>query len=247
MSRNYELLRLGNAQDVLQPEVGAPVPPPEVSNPVPLLQIDGMEKEEITKLVHRLFLSGGAEGPRHVVFTCTEPGSGNTWMCARAADILSTQVGNSVCLVDCNFRSPGLHQQFGIENHFGLADALRGEGPIRQYARQLRGNLWMVSCGALDDNANELLTSDRMRARFAELTAEFDYLLVDVAPLNICNHGMVLGRLSDGVALVLKANSTRRDAARRALLELQVAKTPILGAVLNQRTFPIPNKIYHRI
>jgi Mrp family chromosome partitioning ATPase len=79
------------------------------------------------------------------------------------------------------------------------------------------------------------------------LRAQFDYILLDVAPLNINNDGIVLGSLSDGVVLVLKANSSRRETARKALQELQAANIPIFGAVLNQRTFPIPDRIYRRL
>jgi Mrp family chromosome partitioning ATPase len=44
--------------------------------------------------------------------------------------------------------------------------------------------------------------------------------------------------------LIVKANSSRREIARKALQELQAANLPVLGAILNQRTFPIPEKIY---
>jgi protein-tyrosine kinase len=250
MSRNYELLNQVFKTQVLfdsdSGPVTAPVPeaPPEVSVSTPLLQIEGKAKEEITGLVQRLFILGGAEGLRRVGFLCTESGDGNTWMCAHVGDILASLVDRSVCVVDCNFRSPALHQQFVVENHFGLADALRGDAPIRDYARQLRRNLWMVSCGAMSEDAERLLTSDRMRVRISELNREFDYVLVDMPSLNSSNHAMVLGSACDGVVLVLKANSSRRESARQALQQLQAANIPVLGAVLNQRTFPIPEKIY---
>ena len=60
-----------------------------------------------------------------VVFAGTERGDGCSWLCARLAEFLATQVSGSVCLLDCNFRSPSLHQVFGLPNHFGLSDALR--------------------------------------------------------------------------------------------------------------------------
>jgi len=255
MSRNFELLnQMDKLQDVLPtvvPEL--PIVPAESAHvseakaPVPLLPLDEMAKDEVSKLVHRLFRPNAADGPRCVVFTCPEPAGGTTWMCAHAADALATQVSGSVCVVDCNFRSPALHQQFGVENSLGLGDALRVSRPIRAFVQQLRSNLWMISSGSTTDDAQQLLMSDRMRARIAELRATFDYVLLDSAPLSSGNHGLVLGGLSDGVALVLKANSTRRDAARLALQELQAAKTTVLGAVLNQRTFPIPDTIYNKL
>jgi Mrp family chromosome partitioning ATPase len=86
-----------------------------------------------------------------------------------------------------------------------------------------------------------------MRQRLTELREQFDYVLLDVAPLNICNDAITLGSLSDGVVLVLKANSSRRETARKAVQDLQTANVRIFGAALNQRTFPIPDGIYKRL
>jgi protein-tyrosine kinase len=252
MSKNFELLyQTGKAMDMLQPEAepeAKTLSLPEMSSSTPALEIDGMAREEVTKLIHRLFLLPGTGAPRNVVFTSTELGNGCTWMCARAAEILASQVGNSVCVVDCNLRSPSLHHQFGVENQYGLANALAGEGPVRQYAQQLsRPNLWLVSGGAGDANTENLLTSGRMRTRISELRAEFDYVLMDVAPMNTCNHSLIFGGWVDGVVLVLKANSSRRDSTRDAMQQLQASSVRMLGAVLNQRTFPIPQRIYKHL
>jgi len=212
------------------------------------VELDGVVRDEITKLVQTLFLLPEVNRSRRVVFAGTESGSGCTWICARAAEILALQIRASVCVVDCNLRSPRLHKQFGLENHHGLSDALRSSGPVRQYARQLsRKNLWLLSCGSSADDWQTLLVSDRMRQRMTELRAAFDYLLIDATPLGTCNDAILLGGLSDGVVLVLKANSSRREKARQALQELRAANVPIFGAVLNQRTFPIPESIYRRI
>ena len=135
-----------------------------------------------------------------------------------------------------------------MSNHHGLSDALVGDDPIRDYAKQTsRQNLWLISCGASMEITERMLSSDRMRARISQLRAQFDYVLMDVAALNTCNHGMVLGGLADGVVLVLKANIARRDSARENIQQLQASNVKVLGAVLNQRTFPIPQRIYKRL
>lgn len=250
MSRNFELLnQLGKGSVLLQPEVEPViVQPAEVYPSIPSLEIDGVARDEVSKLVHRLFFLAGAEAPHCVLFTGTESGNGSTWMCAHAAAILASQVGRSVCMVDCNLRSPGLHKHAGVEKQAGLAEALRGADPIRQYAQQLSPpNFWLLSAGAADDSAQEMLTSDRMRMRISELRSEFDYVLMDVAALNTCNHGTVLGSLTDGLVLVLKAHFSRRDSALESIQELQASNVHVLGAVLNLRTFPIPERIYNRL
>ena len=254
MSRNFELLsEAGRMREILESQVDQPqvAPPPvevvEENFPAtpPSLEMSDAIRDEVGKLVQKLFLA--PQGPRRVVFAGTESGSGCSWMCARVAEGLASQGRGSVCVVDCNLRSPGLHQQFGLENHHGLSDALTGSGSIREYVHRLSRNLGLVSCGSTAENGLTMLGSDRMRSRLAELRSIFDYVLIDAAPMNACNDAIVLGGLSDGVVLILKANSSRRETARKALQDLQTANVAALGAVLNQRTFPIPEALYKRL
>jgi polysaccharide biosynthesis transport protein len=250
MSRNFELLHeAGKVQEMLRQRLDEAVPEPAEFVPgSPTLPIEGIAREEVTKLVQRLFLMPGAPASRQVVFTGTEPGNGCSWICARVADILASQVRASVCVVDCDANFPTLHSEFRVSNHYGLAEALQGGESIRQFAQQLsHPNLWLLSCGSQNEHSQQLLTMEKMRRRMAELRDEFDYVLLDVAPLSSSNHGIMLGSWCDGVALVLKANSSTRKAARKAVAELQAAKVTLLGAVLNQRTFPIPDSIYNRL
>lgn len=259
MSRNFELLsQLGRMQDLVQPEherMDFPQEQPQVVPPAavaeednvpatPALEVSGVVRDEIDKLVQNLFLS--PQGSRRVVFSGTESGCGSTWTCAHAADALA-QARGSVCVVDCNLRSPGLHEQFGTPNHHGLSDALMGSGPIREYLHRLSRNLWLLSCGSSAEAGHKLLATDRMRSRLAELRGAFDYVLIDAAPMNVSNDAVILGGLSDGVVLMLKAHSSRRETARKAVQELQAANVRTLGAVLNERTFPIPEKLYKRL
>lgn len=253
MSRNFELLQQvgGMVELPVSPE-GATEPltmsPAETGPSTPALDVAGKVRDEIAKLVLNLFLLPGAQGRRQVIFAGAQAGAGCSWMCARVGEVLASQVRGSVCVVDCNLRSPGLHQQFAIDNHFGLSDALLRSDPLHQYVRQLsRKNLWLLSSGSPTENWQEKVASGSLRLRLTELRSQFDYVLMDVASTNICNDGIVLGGSSDGIVLVLKANSTRRDIARKALQEFKAANIPVLGAVLNQRTFPIPDKIYSRL
>jgi len=252
MSRNFELLQeAGKAADMLRQraqEFAAPVAEEVFVPGTPFLPMEGAAREEVTKLVQRLFLMSGGQRTRQVVFSGTEQGNGCSWICAHAADILAAQTAASVCVVDCDVHYPTLHTEFQVANHYGLAEALQSGEPARQFAQQLsRPNLWLLSSGSGNENTQRLLTLDRMRKRMFELRAEFDYVLLDVAPLNSGNHATVLGSWCDGVALVLKANSSSRKAARKAVQDLQDAKASVLGAVLNQRTFPIPQSIYNRL
>ena len=258
MSRNFELLqKLGKEQEILRPsplEVAATSPEPLAvpASPAPAaLAAPAVAapvkqgQEEISNLVQQLFLSAGADAPRSVVFTSTESGSGCTWVCGNTAELFAGRIAGTVCVVDANLRRPQMAQHFGVENASGLSEALLEMDPIRAYARSLSlPNLFVITAGNAVEGAQPLLTSDRMRLRIAELRSEFDFLLIDAAAMNLANEAIGLGCMSDGVVMVLKANTSRKQGARQAIQELQGGKAKVLGAVLNQRKFPIPQALY---
>jgi Mrp family chromosome partitioning ATPase len=250
MSKNFELLQQADKLfGVTERTPVAPVAEPVATEAsVPVLRMLGPTQDEINKLIQRLYLLPAAEPPRVIVFAATESGNGCSWLCARLAELLAFQVTRTVCLLDCNFRRPGLHQQFGLENHYGLSESLTQNESLRQYLRPLsRPNLWLLTSGSPLENGPALLGSDRMRLRLQELRQEFDHIVVDSPALDTGNDSVALGGLSDGVVLVLKANASRRDTALKAMQEFQAASVSVRGVVLNRRTFPIPESIYKRL
>jgi Mrp family chromosome partitioning ATPase len=250
MSRNFELLqKIGQQQGFFETQADAQT---ILQEPLPVasssLAMSDHELEELTKLVQRVFMLPGNDAPHMIAFMATESGNGCSFITSRVGDVLASHVGATVCLVDANLRNPGLHAQFGVENTHGLADALRHSDPIRAFARPTsRNNLWLLTAGSSPEEAQSLLASDRMRLRISELRTDFDYVLIDCPALNAANDGISLGSNADGVVVVLKANASRRETARQALAEIQASKTRVIGAVLNQRTFPIPDSIYKKL
>jgi capsular exopolysaccharide synthesis family protein len=246
MSRNFELLQQMKKEHEVFPASG----PPAISanGRKPGFDLDVLSREERMKLVQRLFLLPGSAAPHLVVFCGVETGDGSSWVCTRASETLASQVKASVCLVDANLRTPFLHKYFRLDNLSGLSDAVLQSGPVRNFAHQVNGgNLWLITCGSKTTDPHSLLTSDGLRSRLSELRAEFDYILVDGPPVNFYADTPLLGKLADGVVLVIQANSTHREAARQAKESLASANVRLLGAVLNKRTFPIPEALYRKI
>jgi Mrp family chromosome partitioning ATPase len=211
--------------------------------------LDRAAREETLRLVQSVFLlHGEGEGGRVVVFAAVDSQSGCSRVCTHAAQILAESVPGSVCLVDANFREPSLARAFGATNHNGLSEALKTVVPIQAYARRVHGeNLWLIPCGSGVDQSVGLLHSDLVKKRIADLRQEFDYVLIDTPALNDYSEGVALGQFADGLVLVLEANSTRRDATARITERLHATQVNVLGAVLNKRTFPIPDSLYRRL
>lgn len=260
MSRNFELLqRLGMEQGIFQqPAAQAAAAAPErqpaaeedlpvavvdyvipedeaALEPAPELGLPEEQREEIARLVNKLFLIPATSMARVVAMAGIEPGDGCTWMTGYVAKFLASHVNRPVCVIDANLQNPALHHSFGLERGEGLAEALQSFEPIRRFGQQVWcKNLFFISAGQEVSNWSALLASDRMRSRLAELRSEFEYVLFDVPALSEGNQGVALASLVDGVVMVLRANSTRRELARKAVDDLGESQVRILGAVLNQ-------------
>jgi capsular exopolysaccharide synthesis family protein len=250
MSKNYELMQQsGGAREFLTPPPVRPAVQPRASrNGGNGLDLDRFAREESLKLVQRVFLSQSSVAPRVVMFAGVDQGSGCSRICAQTAEVLAANVTQTVCVVDANLRTPSLPEYFGVTNHRGLTDSLLNEGPVRTFAKQLSPeNLWLVSSGALAADSPNLLLTEKLKARMEELRQQFGFILVDVPALNQFADATAVARLCDGIIMVLEANSTRRESARKMAENLQTTSTPILGAVLNKRTFPIPEGLYRKL
>lgn len=205
-------------------------------------------RDETLKIVQTLFLGQGAMAPRSVVFASVDSKSGCGTLCSVVARLLAESVSGSVCLLEANLRTPALAGSLGVPSYSGLADSLRQDSSISGFARRVeRENLWLIPAGSQSAEATSLLSRERMQGRIAELRKEFHYVLITAPSLSTYADGIVLGGLADGLVLVLEANQTRRESALRIVESLRAQKILLLGAVLNNRTFPIPSALYERI
>jgi Mrp family chromosome partitioning ATPase len=253
MSKNFEVLLRAERETDLFDRIGIP-PETTPQRCVPLhmnrppVHIDAAVHEEEMKLVQRLFLLPGTQAPGMVVFCAVDHAAGTTGICARAAENLAAQTTSPVCIIDGNLYSPSLHSYFGVENDRGLTNAVLESGSVRDFAYGLPGgNLSLLSAGPRCDESPAFWKSDRLRSLVAEVREEFRYVLICAPPVSLHVDAALLGQLADGVILIVESNVTRRETARRAKEALAAANVKVLGAVLNNRTFPIPEFLYRKL
>ncbi len=249
MSKYYELLQqVSTGREPRQAVFPAIPPAPRVYEMRPVPDAHALSSEELVKLIQSVFLMPGKTSPRMVVFSGAASGVGCSSICAGAAEALAAHVDEPVCLVDSNLRYPALHSCFGVENSRGLGEALINPHPIRDFVRELPGTgVWLLSSGLNSTPVRGSMNTARLAARMEELHHEFPYVLMDSPPVNIYSDAISLGQVADGVVLVISANSTRKEAARKAKISFENAGARVLGAVMNNRTYPIPQVIYDRL
>jgi receptor protein-tyrosine kinase len=247
MSRNYELMT--------QLEIEAGITDKATSTAadqaarmavVPILSSRAGDAggEEMLRFIQRIFLSANGSAPRQVVLCGVEEENGSSSVCARAGRTLAANSSRPVCLVDANVRSPRLSGIFGVEgtNPFSGPTA-----PLREHCVKIGGNLWLAGPHILADNSRVLLPPVQLKERLAQLRDEFEYILIDAPGTGVCGDAQLLGLVADAAILVIEANVTRRLTARKAKESLEAAGVQLLGTVLHNRSFPIPESLYKRL
>ena len=76
---------------------------------------------------------------------------------------------------------------------------------------------------------------------------EFEFSIVEAPPAGESNQALAMAQFADGIILVLSAHRTRRITACKTVEMLEAAKAHILGTVLADRIFPVPDRIYRRL
>jgi Mrp family chromosome partitioning ATPase len=234
MSRNFELMReLERDRAFFSTrfrEPAFPVPDDQQNDPAD----DQVPSELILVLVQRVFLKR-TPPPRLVVLAAVDRGSGCSQIAALVAKTLTGMAAGGVCLVEANFHSPALPRILGATNYCGLSDALREPGNITSFAKPVwKQGMWLLSSGSRAADSANLLTSERMMSRCADLRKAFQFVIVDAPPLAQHPDATALAKVSDGVVLVIEAGSTRRR-ARIAVDNLRASGVEILAVALNKQ------------
>jgi capsular exopolysaccharide synthesis family protein len=128
-----------------------------------------------------------------------------------------------------------LHKTFGIPSTgSGVSKAIvTGSDATSMVVESGVPSLWLLPCGMTPPNPAELLHAERFRRIIAELSERFDRVIFDSPPVGAVTDAAILARLVDGVVLVAKGGSTRREALRRARHQLGDSNVNVLGCILN--------------
>jgi capsular exopolysaccharide synthesis family protein len=191
-----------------------------------------------TTLTSILLPIQNGEGPRVIVFTSPCPGDGKTTVACNLS-IAMAEIGRKVLLIEGDLRRPRLHKVFGASNSWGLSDLLWTNTsldtmPITDVVRETEvSGLWLLPGGSCGVTPSNLFYSPQMLRLLKRLRAEFDMILIDAPPMIHLADARVLGRLADGVILVVRAGQTTTESALFARQRFAEDGTRVLGTVLN--------------
>lgn len=164
--------------------------------------------------------------------------------------LLLAEDGKRVLLVDGNIRNPVIHEGLGLTREPGLTDALAEGLDWREHVRTstdlMMGPLGIeqvmcapeldffdvLTAGTPSANPSKLLQSERLGELIHSMRDNYDYVLLDAAPLLAVADSLVLGSKVDGVVLLCQDTGTSEALWQRTKGLLDQARAVLLGVVL---------------
>jgi polysaccharide biosynthesis transport protein len=168
-----------------------------------------------------------------LLITSANPQEGKTTTVLNIG-VTMANAGGRTLIVDADMYRPRIHKVFGWENDRGLTAILLGEATVEEVVRETEvKNLFILPCGIRPPNPSEIIGSERFAEVLEELKSKFDRVIFDSPPVIALTDAVVLSTKVDGVVIVARAGSTKRDVARQTGNRLRNVSAPILGIVMN--------------
>ena len=236
MSQNFDLLQQIEVERETSTATPIRVRAEMPSIPVPQFS------PELMGFAQTLFLAESADTPHAVLFCGVDRENGSCQICLELGRLLAACSGHSVCLVDADVHDSRLS---GLVH--GSRIAVQNDS-VFNGCIQIEPNLWIVPADSMDPSHRGVLAETLAhRRKLLELRKEFDFVLINAPGINERSDAGVLGQVVDATILVIEANSTRKAAALRAKKVLQTMNVRLLGTVLNNRAFPVPEGLYSKL
>ncbi len=195
-----------------------------------------------------VFLPAEGAAPRSFLITSAVPGEGKSTVAANLA-ITFAFAGATVLLIDGDLRRGRLHEQFGIENGAGFADALDDEraGKWRDSVKLTRTpGLSLLPRGNPINNPGENFLKRETNRLLAEMYGLYDYVIIDSAPVMVADDTTSLAPKIDATIFVLRFGSSSGRASRKALELLSRRQANVLGLVCNDVEVSAQEYYYYR-
>lgn len=152
-------------------------------------------------------------GKNVILVTSTISGEGKSFISANLAISLSL-LGKKVVIVGLDIRKPGLNKVFNIpKKEHGITQYLTNTtANLMDFVRpsDINKNLFILPGGTVPPNPTELLARGGLEKAIETLKANFDYVILDTAPVGMVTDTLLIGRVADLSVYVCRADYTHK-------------------------------------
>ena len=190
-------------------------------------------KEEYKTLRTNIMFSIPSDGCKIIGISSAQPMEGKSINCLNLA-ITFAQTNTRVLLIDCDLRLPKQASLLDMDALPGISNVLVGMSTIQQAVKKTcYPGLDVIFSGDIPPNPAELLGSNNMSKTINELSKCYDYIFVDLPPINIVSDAVTMSKCLSGMILVVRALVSKRDSVEKALGQLELSGTHVIGLILN--------------
>jgi succinoglycan biosynthesis transport protein ExoP len=205
------------------------------------------EAEALRSLHTSVMLSRPGNPPQVLLVVSSLPGEGKTTVAVNLAMAMAQH--GTTCLVDADLRRGRVAASLGVSTHPGLTDVLNGTSRLDHALVHMPGlkNLTVLPAHAGSARAGQLVCSNLMGKVLDNLRRDFQFIVVDSAPILPFADCRALSNLADGLIFVGRSGITTRELVQRSLELLeQVHAAPVLQFVVNAADIKSPQYRYYQ-
>ncbi len=144
--------------------------------------------------------------------------------------------GNKVLLIDGDLRIPSVAKKMDIPASPGLTDILMNRLRLRldDYKTSLLDTWYIIPAGDIPPNPSELLGSGRMESTLNMLKEHFEYIVIDLPPVNIVSDAVAISSFITGMVVVIREEYTEKKELKQCFRQLKLSNVKVLGCVMNE-------------
>lgn len=140
-----------------------------------------------------------------------------------------------VLLIDGDLRLSSIAKKMNISNKCGFTDYLTSKNTIAQTFKSDKGvmeNFHIMPNGKIPPNPSELLSSTRTQRFFESVKDSYDYIIVDLPPVNIVSDALAVSKYLTGMIIVAREGYTEKKEFERMARQIKQSNVNVLGCVI---------------
>jgi len=142
------------------------------------------------------------------------------------------EAGKNILLIEADMRRPNIAKRLNLKRTPGLSNFLVGLSAEVIQKTKRHNNLYVIAAGDIPPNPAELLGSSKMQNCLKTLSERFEYIIIDLPPVDIVSDALALTRLVDGFVFAVRQNYASKQAVREAMYRMKIVDARVLGFVL---------------
>ena len=169
--------------------------------------------EMVRNLRTTLSLRGRLNGkaPKVITITSSVPAEGkstlSTWL-----SLVTAKSGDRVCLIDCDLRSPVIHQHISGRPKNTLVEFLTNQANLEDIlVKDKKTGLYTIFAKSVPNSAHDLISSKKMKTLIQSLREEFDLIILDAPSCLSVSDPKILANMSDQTLYAVAWGRTERD------------------------------------